>query len=225
MFDDINELNFKEIPERLLVTGIGTDVGKSWATGWLARELRSLGLNAITQKFIQTGNRDYSEDIDVHRNVMGMEYQTVDKMHITAPLILSYPASPDLAAKIDGVEVDFGVATRASDALLAEGYSPVLIEGAGGIMVPLKDDWLTIDYVKEEGLPVVIVTNGQLGSINHTLLTLEACLSREIRVWAVIYNPHFDKDKTICDDTKAYLRRWLDRHAPGTHYFLMPSSL
>lgn len=221
MFDDIKTLNKSDIPARLFVTGIGTDVGKSWATGWLARELRRNGLNAITQKFIQTGNRDYSEDIDVHRKVMGIPYETVDKMHITAPLILSYPASPDLAARIDGVDVDFGVATRATLSLICEGYSPVLIEGAGGVMVPLRGDWLTIDYVREEGLPVVIVTNGQLGSINHTLLTLEACLTRGITVWAVIYNPHFDKDKTICDDTKAYLRRWLDAHSPQTGYFIM----
>lgn len=62
----------KNLPDILFVTGIGTDVGKSYATGWLARELTRTGRKVITQKFIQTGNHDYSEDIDVHRKVMGI---------------------------------------------------------------------------------------------------------------------------------------------------------
>lgn len=221
-FDKIEDIKLVELPETMFITGIGTDVGKSYATGWLARELRQLGMNCITQKFIQTGNHVFSEDINVHRKVMGIETQTVDKLHITAPLILSYPASPDLAAKIDNVSVDFNIATEATHTLLNEGFSPVLVEGAGGIMVPLRGDWLTIDYIAEQRLPVVIVTNGQLGSINHTLLTLEACRTKGIQVWAVIYNPFFDKDEVICTDTKQYIRRWLDEHLPGCKMFVMP---
>lgn len=213
-----------EFPERLFITGIGTDVGKSYATGWLAREMRNMGLNVITQKLIQTGNLDMSEDIEVHRKIMGIPLQPVDEAHVTAPIILSYPCSPDLAAKIDGVEVDFTHADKATETLL-KNYSNVLIEGAGGIFVPLKGEWLQIDYVKERNLPVAIVVNGQLGSINHALLTLESCRAAGVKVFAVIYNPHFDADKTICEDTRQYLRNWLKNRYEGTAFIEMPKIL
>lgn len=206
-----------------MVTGIGTDVGKSYATGWLARELAT-SRRVITQKLIQTGNHDYSEDIAVHRKVMGIPMQPADIDHTTAPLILSYPASPHLAARLDGVTVDFEVAARATAKLAAE-YDTVIIEGAGGALVPLHDDYLTADYMADHNLPAVVVTNGQLGSINHTLLTLEALKSRNVEVAALIYNPHFDADKIICADTKAYLKRYLSEHYPDTTYLEMPQEL
>ncbi len=208
----------------MFITGIGTDVGKSYATGWLARELTRLGQKVITQKFIQTGNREYSEDIDVHRRVMGIPMQARDLDHTTAPLILSYPASPHLAAEIDGVTVDFETATRATETLSKE-YDTVLVEGAGGALVPLHGDYLAADYIADHKLPAVLVTNGQLGSINHTLLTLEALNTRGVSIAAVVYNPFFDKDKIICSDTRRYLKNYLHTHFPATLYLEMPEHL
>ena len=186
----------KPFPKALFITGIGTDVGKSYATGWLAKEIAATGKSVITQKLIQTGNRDVSEDIEIHRRIMGIPMQSVDLCRVTAPIILSYPASPHLAAKIDGIELDYGVASAATDTLLNK-YDHVLIEGAGGLMVPLKERYLTIDYMTGHKLPTVVVTNGRLGSISDTLLTLSALAAAGADVFAVIYNPYFDKDKTI----------------------------
>lgn len=214
----------KNLPDILFVTGIGTDVGKSYATGWLARELTRTGRKVITQKFIQTGNHDYSEDIDVHRKVMGIPMQPRDIDHTTAPLILSYPASPHLAAEIDKVTVDFNIAAQATLTLRDE-YDTVLIEGAGGVLVPLHDDYLTADYMADHKLPAVVVTNGQLGSINHTLLTLEALKSRDVKIAALLYNPYFDKDRIICADTREYLRHYLHKHFPESLYLEMPADV
>ena len=214
----------KNLPSIMFVTGIGTDVGKSYATGWLARELAALGRKVITQKFIQTGNHEYSEDIEVHRRVMGIPMQARDLDHTTAPLILSYPASPHLAAEIDEVTVDFSLADKSTQTLAAD-YDTVLIEGAGGALVPLHDDYLTADYVADHNLPAVVVTNGQLGSINHTLLTLEALKNRGVKVAALIYNPYFDKDEIICADTRRYLQGYLAKHYPDTRYLEMPERL
>lgn len=214
----------KNLPDILFVTGIGTDVGKSYATGWLARELTRTGRKVITQKFIQTGNHDYSEDIDVHRKVMGIPMQPRDIDHTTAPLILSYPASPHLAAEIDKVTVDFDIAAKATLTLRDE-YDTVLVEGAGGVLVPLHDDYLTADYMADHKLPAVVVTNGQLGSINHTLLTLEALKSRDVKIAALLYNPYFDKDRIICADTREYLRHYLHKHFPESLYLEMPADV
>ncbi len=215
-------IDIKKWPSRVFVTGIGTDVGKSYATGWLARELAAeSGKRVITQKFIQTGNKEFSEDIAVHRHIMGLPMQTVDKLHLTAPIIFSYPASPDLASRIDGRELNLNIADEASETLSKE-YDYLLIEGAGGIMVPLKGDYLTIDYIRERELPAVVVTNGQLGSVSDTLLTLAAIKEAGITLTALVYNPHFDKDRTISADTRAYLEQWLSTRFPEALWIEMP---
>lgn len=212
----------KPFPKALFITGIGTDVGKSYATGWLAKEIAATGESVITQKLIQTGNRDVSEDIEIHRRIMGIPMQSVDLCRVTAPIILSYPASPHLAAKIDGIELDYGVASAATDTLLNK-YDHVLIEGAGGLMVPLKERYLTIDYITGHKLPTVVVTNGRLGSISDTLLTLSALAAAGADVFAVIYNPYFDKDKTIADETLGYLSAYVQEKFPDTLFLSMPA--
>ena len=206
-----------EFPQNLFITGIDTDAGKSFATGWLARLIMSRNKSVITQKFVQTGNQEYSEDIEVHRRIMGIPMTKEDVEHITAPVIFTYPASPDLAAKLDGKEIDFEAISNATKTLDSR-YDHVLIEGAGGLMVPLKGDYLTIDYIREHKLPVVLVTNGRLGSINHTLLSLKAIADENIELFAVLYNTFFDKDKIICEDTKQYIRNWLSSRFPQSLY-------
>lgn len=204
-------------PAKLFITGIDTDAGKSFATGWLAKLIMAQGKSVITQKFVQTGNLDFSEDIEVHRKIMGIPLTTVDKIGITAPVIFTYPASPDLAARIDGKELDLSLIEEASETL-SKTYEHLLIEGAGGIMVPLKGEYLTIDYIRDHRLPVVLVTNGRLGSINHTLLSLKVIADEGIELFAVLYNTYFDKDRVICDDTKDYIRKWLSSHFPKALY-------
>lgn len=217
-------VNFKEInfPNRLFITGIDTDAGKSYATGWIARGMLDAGKNVITQKFVQTGNADFSEDIKIHRKLMGIGFTEEDNSLLTAPVIFTYPASPDLAARIDNRELILKAIADATDKL-AEKYSHVIIEGAGGLMVPLKGEYLTIDYVKEHNLPVVLVTNGRLGSINHTLLSLFALKQYDIDIFAVLYNSHFDKDAVICADAREYIQNWLSSHSPSTLFLSIPS--
>ncbi len=207
---------------KYFVTGIGTDVGKSWATGWLAKRWIKDRKRVITQKFIQTGNEGRSEDIEVHRQIMGIGMTAEDREMITAPEIFSYPCSPDLAAKIDKRPIDFKRIERATE-ILESRYDIVLIEGAGGIMVPLVGEYLTIDYIRDHNLPTIVVTNGQLGSINHTLLTLNAIKQYGIELSEVVYNHHFDKDPIICADTIAYLKSFLAHHFPTAHFSEMPT--
>ncbi len=213
-----------DIPSRLFVTGIGTDVGKSYATGWLARTIGETGTSVITQKFIQTGNDDMSEDIELHRRIMNIPLTEMDLQHVTAPEIFSYPCSPDLAAIIDKRPVDLSRIDRATDTLL-EQYRVVIIEGAGGIMVPLSEDYLTIDYITDRHLPVVLVTNGKLGSVSDTLLAMEAIKRRNIALYAMLYNHHFDQDLVIARHTQTYLRNILTREFPQALWLTIPANL
>ena len=114
------------------VSGIDTDAGKSYATGFLAREWNKNGQRTITQKFIQTGNIGHSEDIDLHRRIMGISFTEEDKKGLTMPEIFSYPASPHLASQLDNRPIDFGKIKRATEEL-SERYDFVLLEGAGGL--------------------------------------------------------------------------------------------
>lgn len=204
------------------VSGIDTDAGKSYATGLLASEFNKQGLKAITQKFIQTGNKEWSEDIEVHRRLMGTGMLPEDLDHTTAPVIFSYPASAQLAARIDGKEIDLSVIDRATSRLL-ERYDVVLIEGAGGLMVPITDTFLAIDYVTSRQLPLILVTNGRLGSINHTILSLEAVKNRGIELDRVVYNTYFDNDPMIADDTFGFIARYLSRNFPGVPLTTIPA--
>ncbi len=205
----------------LFLSGIDTDAGKTYATAFLARRFMEQGRSVITQKFVQTGCRDYSEDIAAHRHLMGINPLPEDLDHTTAPVIFTYPASAQLAARLDGREIDL-VAIDNATKVLASRYDNVIIEGAGGLMVPLTDDFLTIDYVKSRNLPIVLVTNGILGSINHTLLSLEAIESRGITLDTVIYNTYYDSDKVIAADTLGFIRRYLERRHPQTQLLILP---
>lgn len=204
------------------ISGIDTDAGKSYATGYLARELNNKGQRVITQKFIQTGNVGYSEDIDLHRRLMGIAHTDDDREGLTMPEIFSYPASPHLAARLDGRAIDFARMERATQEL-SRRYDIVLLEGAGGLMVPLTEELLTIDYVARQGYPMIFVTSGKLGSINHTLLSLEAIRNRGIELHTVMYNLYPTvEDATIQEDTQQFIRRYLDRHFPQTKFVLVP---
>ena len=202
---------------KLFITGIDTDAGKTYATAFMVKKLNSEGKTAITQKFIQTGNRDMSEDILKHRELTGTGLLPEDLDHTTAPIIFSYPASAQLAASIDGKEIDLTLVDRSSE-LLSRKYDTVLIEGAGGLMVPVTDDFLTIDYISSRKLPVALVTNGRLGPINHTILSLEAIAARNIPLPYLLYNLHFDSDKTIAEDPRRFIRQYLAKRFPETEF-------
>lgn len=204
------------------VSGIDTDAGKSYCTAWYAAQLMKEGKRTITQKFIQTGNVGHSEDIDLHRRLMGTGYLPEDREGLTMPEIFSYPASPDLASRIDQRPIDFDKIEQATQEL-ARRYEVVLVEGAGGLMVPLKDEYLTIDYIAEKNYPLIFVTSGKLGSINHTLLSLEAIARRGITLDTVLYNLYPTiEDPTIQQDTKQYLQRYLERHFPQCRFLTVP---
>lgn len=208
----------------IFITGIGTDIGKTYATAHLAKLLLHEGRRVISQKMIQTGCQDESEDILKHRVLLGQKTLEEDKLGLTCPYIFTYPASPHMAAEKDGAqEIDERIITKATQDLLDRGYDHVLLEGAGGLMVPIRRGYLTADYVKENNYPIALVTGGYLGSINHTLATLEVCQYRKIDVSAIVYNRFCGReDKLIDDDTFRYLRDYLNTQFPKASLIDMP---
>ena len=205
-----------------VISGIDTDAGKSIATGWWAQQLMAAGKRVITQKLVQTGNQDFSEDILRHREMMDIDLLPEDHEHLTMPEIYTYPCSPHLAAKLDGRPLDIQKITTATQTL-NERYEEVLLEGAGGLMVPLTDDLLTIDYIQAMGYPMIFVTGGILGSISHTLLAFEALKNRNIEVTHIIYNRFPGrKNLTIDNESHDYLRRVAAKLFPNATWHELP---
>lgn len=204
------------------ISGIDTGIGKTYTTGYLAKLWNEQGTKTITQKLIQTGNTDISEDIEQHREIMGMGWFPEDETKLTMPEIFTYPASPHLATQIDGREIDFDKIAHATQQL-TEKYEVVLLEGAGGLMVPLTTELLTIDYLTEKKYPVILVSSGRLGSINHTLLSLEALKNRGLELYALAYNLNDEsQDVLISKDTSEYLQAYLAKHFPNALWMDIP---
>ena len=193
------------------VTGIDTGTGKSVATGLMARYLRNRGENAATLKMVQTGNVGKSEDVEVHRRLMGVGELTEDRWGWSAPQIFKFPASPHLAAALEGRRVDTGAILEGLRKM-SERFDTILVEGAGGLAVPLTEEVLTGDFVREQGWPVILVASDKLGSLNHTLLSLEFLRNRQMSLAGVVYNRFCGESPLIGDDTRRMISIYLERY-------------
>ncbi len=193
------------------ITGIDTNIGKSVTTGLLGRYLLGLGVRVITQKMVQTGCTGPAEDILVHRHLMGQELLPVDLQGLTCPYVFAKPCSPHLAASLAGQVIDPEILRQATRSLAAQ-YEMVLLEGAGGLQVPLTQELTFLDYLEQEGYPLIVVSSPRLGSINHTLSALELARNRGLRVLGIIYNRYQESDPVIAKDSAQVFLRSLRRY-------------
>ncbi|WP_077922414.1 dethiobiotin synthase [Spirosoma sp. 209] len=157
---------------QFIVAGIGTEIGKTVASAVLVEALQ-----ADYWKPVQSGALEDSDTETVRRLISN----PVSRFHPEA-YRLKEPLSPHAAAAIDGVTIDLAAIQ------LPQTNNALVVELAGGLMVPLNDRDLTIDWVQQSGLPVVLVSRNYLGSINHTLLSVEACRSRQIPLLGILFN-------------------------------------
>lgn len=172
----------------IFVTGTGTEVGKTYVAAAIARTLSAGGLRVGVFKPAVSGLSDPPvhglHDHQFLRLGAGSG-QSDDEI---APFRFGPPVSPHLAAELVGQEVDTGLLLRTAAAAGAE--ADVLVcEGVGGLLVPLAGDYLVRDLIVATGLPAVIAAAPGLGTINHTLLTVDGCRHAGIRVAAIVLTP------------------------------------
>ena len=201
----------KNKPNIIFITGINTDVGKSYVTGLLARYLQKQGFSAITQKIAQTGCIAESEDINIHRELMGISATQEDKDGLTCPYVFEPAMSPHLAAKLAGTEIDCGKINTATDELAAK-YDYVIVEGVGGLYVPLSENIKVIDLIAERDYPVILVSSPVLGSINHTLMSIELLKQNSIKLLGIAYNLHDSNNQDITEDSRNIFKNALRQH-------------
>ncbi|OFX28056.1 MAG: dethiobiotin synthase [Bacteroidetes bacterium GWA2_32_17] len=201
----------------IFISGIDTNTGKTIATGLVALYLKKLGYKVITQKIVQTSCNKISEDIIKHREIMNEKLNDFDLQSITCPYIFEFPASPHLSSKLENKEINPNKILKATKEL-EKHFDYLLIEGVGGLCVPLNKNIILIDYIVANKYPLILITSGKLGSINHTLLSLEAIKKRKIKLKAIIYNNYFSSDEIINSDSKSFLKKFIKKDFPDSQF-------
>ena len=170
--------------KKYFVTGNGTEVGKTFVSAILVEALK-----ADYWKPIQAGDLENSDS----KLVRSLVSNTQSKFH-TEGVLLSQPMSPHAAARIDGIDI------KLESFLVPETENDLIIEGAGGLMVPINDNGdLIVDLIKYLDVEVIVVSRNYLGSINHTLLTFEVLKEKGWKVKGVIFNgePNAESEEYI----------------------------
>ena len=192
------------------VTGIDTGVGKSIVVGLFARYVASQGQSVITQKIVQTGSSRPASDIVTHRKLMNIPLSEEDLSGLTCPYVFPYAASPHLAARLTDQEINPSKITQATETLAGR-YDNVIVEGVGGLQVPLNDSVTVLDYLAQARMPTLLVTSSRLGSINHTLMSLELLKMRDIPLVGLVYNRFGEEDERIGKDSRVVFERAMIR--------------
>jgi dethiobiotin synthetase len=198
---------WRPTPQRMttpgfFVTGSDTGVGKTLASCALVAALRGRELSVGVMKPIETGvgAEGPLDAIALQRASDGR-----DPLSDICPERFALPAAPCVAASAEGRFVDLAAVRDAYQRVCAERHT-VVVEGAGGILVPTQPDATMADLARELALPLIIVARTSLGTINHTLLTLEAADARGLRVAGVVLSHSTGPLSAADSDNLAYLR-------------------
>ena len=164
----------------IFITGTGTEIGKTVIAGGLAAALKQAGTNVGVMKPISTGD---TADAQFLKHAA----QVDDELSIINPIFLRNPLAPSVAARIEDRDIDLRSVETAFTAL-GKRYDFVIVEGVGGIAVPIRDDFLVVQLIQQLRLPVLIVATTGLGTLNHTLLTVAFARQFNIHIAGIVLN-------------------------------------
>ena len=170
---------------KFIICGTDTDIGKTLISSFFVK-----GLNSFYWKPIQSGIESQTDSQTVEKLA-----QVSKKKIIKEAYVFTKPLSPHWAAEIDQKTINF-------DKLrLPKVQGSLIVETAGGLMVPITRNFLQIDQIKQWNLPVILVCKSSLGTLNHTLLSIEALKQRNIDILGLVVNgeKHLDNPKTLVD--------------------------
>lgn len=191
---------------QLFVTGTDTGVGKTFVSTAVLREARRRGMRAVGYKPLETGCQPVAEDARALGEACGVEIEPVHA--------LAFPAAPAVAARREGVQIEVGAVVARVKEVIA-GYEVAIVEGAGGWRVPITESEEMADLAAGIGIPVLIVARGGLGTINHTLLTIDAVAAR-CPVWGVVLSVLPTDEREFAESNREEIAKrtsvpvWLD---------------
>ncbi len=170
----------------IFITGTDTGVGKTVISAGLAMALKSRGFKVGVMKPVATGCFGNGRLIS-HDAVYLFEAAENEYAPLTSPVRFRNPVAPSIASIYEQKEVDLDL-IRASYRDLQKHYDYIIVEGIGGMLVPIKKNYLVANLIRELDLPILIVSHVSLGAINHTLLTVDSALIRGFTIKGIIFN-------------------------------------
>ncbi|MFA6169742.1 MAG: dethiobiotin synthase [Candidatus Margulisiibacteriota bacterium] len=171
----------------IFITGTDTGVGKTYVTQYLAEEFRRQGSDVGIMKPISCG-----PDNDALQ--LKKKLKLNDPIELINPIQLKYPLAPLSASRLEKKKIDLKKIFAAFKKLEKK-HDLILIEGVGGVAVPITSNYCVIDLIKELNTPTIVVARAGLGTINHTLLTVSALKDQEIEIMGIILNGFRGKDR------------------------------
>jgi len=191
------------------ITGSGTEIGKTFVTAALIHELRRRSRHVAALKPVASGfDPACPEDSDPGALLVALcepvSTQTLDRI---APWRFRAPLSPDMAASREDRSVDFAKLVEHSQAAIAAAPGTVLIEGVGGVMVPLDERHTVLDWIAALRVPTIVVSGSYLGAISHALTALDALRGRRVTVAALVVN-ETPQSSVALDETAATIGRF-----------------
>ena len=210
----------------MFVTATGTDIGKTFVACGMITELRARGRAVDALKPIVTGFDAQSAHMSDTGRLLAALGRAVTPNEIAqvSPFRLREPLSPETAARIEGASIDFKALNTLCRNAISRRKDALIIEGIGGIMVPLDGRHTVLDWMIEIGLPAILVAGSYVGTLSHTLSALDVLARHKLKVAAVVVSETPDSAATLAD-TADTIRRFaanievfaLPRLPEGTH--------
>jgi dethiobiotin synthetase len=203
----------------VFVTSTGTDIGKTFVVRGLIKQLVARGRTVEALKPVITGfdpRTAHASDTGRLLSALGRAL-TPEHLAEVSPYRLREPVSPDLAARLEGARIDFKALNAFCRAAIGRNKDALVIEGIGGIMVPLDERHTVLDWMVEIDLPVILVAGSYVGTLSHTLSALDVLDRHELKVMAVVLSETPGSAATLAD-TADTVRRF----ANGTEVFALP---
>lgn len=190
------------------ITSSGTEIGKTFVTASLAAQLRDRGRNVHTLKPIMSGYTDataFESDAGILLKALNREV-TADAVNEISPWRFEAALSPDMAAAREGKRIDFEKLLAFCATHIDKDYDDLLIEGVGGVMVPLNEDKTVLDWMTALGVPTLLVVGSYLGSMSHTLTAYQTLLNAELKVEAIVVSETPGSDVPLGDTIETLSR-------------------
>lgn len=185
----------------IFITATDTGVGKTFVSAGLASALKKRGINTGVMKPVHTGCRSRNGALIPEDTRYLMKAASVDDpIELVTPYMFREPVAPSVAAEKTNTVIDVGKINKSYKALCRR-HEYMIVEGIGGIMVPIKKGTYVADIIIKLGLPAIIITRPDLGTINHTLLTIDYMKNKNIHIKGIVINHTHKGRKTLAEKT------------------------
>ena len=188
-------------PAGIFITGTDTEIGKTVVAGGLAAAFKAAGIDVGVMKPIASGGIQHKGRI-VSEDAIFLKHaaQVDDALDLINPICLRHPLAPSVAAEIEGASIDLRQIDEAF-AELCQRHEFIVVEGVGGIAVPICEEMFVADMAQRFQLPLLIVARPNLGTINHTVLTVEFARSYNLEICGIVLNGSQEESKGLAEAT------------------------